>query len=708
VRRGVDEIIIKIISSSLAGRRKLRLAKPAFSNSEILLVIGDRMSFTIQIIMKRILTGVLAVAMAATFVAPAMAGAATVADIAAQIAALQAQLASLTGGSSSMTFTVNLTVGSKGADVSALQSWLVSKGFLTMPAGVAMGYFGNLTKSAVAAWQASAGISPAVGFFGPISRAKVDGMVVTVPGTPGTTVNCPTGWTCTNNSNTSGGTVSTPGVEGILTVSAGPISNTVVNVGQKMVPVLTIRNQAQTSDIAIQRVQLDLGGSTNIFHKIYNKLYVVDAATGNVLASTDLNSTTVVQSGSVYLVTISGFSFVVPKGTYKDLVIKADLYGSISSTYTSPTVASYTISVDANGVRGTDGAGIDQYGPASVISQAITVNSSLVDNSIANLSLDSSTPQANSIPVTDTTNGQYLKLPVLVFSLGAQNDGIHIHDLKVSVVTSGTGSATAAYLYQGSTQIASASISGSNALFTNIQDGTAGATVPVNTTLPYSIKVDVTGVTSASLAVTASTSNSFSGAGTTLYNSDDATVATFNGSATGNTQTVLGKGPAYTLNSSPSIAVSGSNQSGTTNSTSTITATFSVSVQAVGTAVTFGTQASTSAATMFRFKVFNAAGTDVSASVVSTSSGFIVPSGTGFITTGLGTNSFQLGQQQSGTLSGITFSFAGKDSTGTVLTAGPYSVNLSSITASNDTGTTQATQTYMSGLTSWRTIGVNP
>src|SRR5690349_13048029 len=60
----------------------------------------------------------------------------------AQIAQLQAQVAGGTStGSTSTTFTSDLTVGSTGSQVSALQQWLVSKGFLTMPAGVAYGYF---------------------------------------------------------------------------------------------------------------------------------------------------------------------------------------------------------------------------------------------------------------------------------------------------------------------------------------------------------------------------------------------------------------------------------------------------------------------------------------------------------------------------------------------------------------------------------------
>lgn len=97
----------------------------------------------------------------------------------AQIAALQAQIGG--GSSSSATFSADLTLGSTGADVTALQQWLVSKGFLTMPAGVAMGHFGPLTQAAVAAYQTSKGISPASGYFGPITRASVNAGAPVVP-----------------------------------------------------------------------------------------------------------------------------------------------------------------------------------------------------------------------------------------------------------------------------------------------------------------------------------------------------------------------------------------------------------------------------------------------------------------------------------------------------------------------------------------------
>lgn len=72
-------------------------------------------------------------------------------------------------GSSSCSFTVDLTVGSKGADVTCLQNALIAAGY-SIPAG-ATGYFGSQTVAAVVAWQKAANVTPSVGYFGSKSRA---------------------------------------------------------------------------------------------------------------------------------------------------------------------------------------------------------------------------------------------------------------------------------------------------------------------------------------------------------------------------------------------------------------------------------------------------------------------------------------------------------------------------------------------------------
>ena len=70
-------------------------------------------------------------------------------------------------------FTRNLAPGASGSDVTSLQQFLISKGY-SIPSG-ATGYYGEQTKSAVAAWQRDSGVDTAgnPGFFGPRSQAAL-------------------------------------------------------------------------------------------------------------------------------------------------------------------------------------------------------------------------------------------------------------------------------------------------------------------------------------------------------------------------------------------------------------------------------------------------------------------------------------------------------------------------------------------------------
>ena len=81
----------------------------------------------------------------------------------------------------SASFTRNLTVGSTGADVTALQTKL--------SVSPATGYFGAITKAAVVAYQTANGIS-ATGYVGPLTLAKLNycAPVVTPVVTPVTPV----------------------------------------------------------------------------------------------------------------------------------------------------------------------------------------------------------------------------------------------------------------------------------------------------------------------------------------------------------------------------------------------------------------------------------------------------------------------------------------------------------------------------------------
>lgn len=145
-------------------------------------------------------------AMLATAVMPSLAGAQTAAEIQAQINSLMATIASLqasigtTGGSTGSTgytFNTNLTMGSKGTDVMNLQK-VLNMDPATRVNSTANGAgspgretstFGGLTRAAVIKFQIKHGITPAAGYVGPVTRAKLNSMsgpvVVVPPGTPG-------------------------------------------------------------------------------------------------------------------------------------------------------------------------------------------------------------------------------------------------------------------------------------------------------------------------------------------------------------------------------------------------------------------------------------------------------------------------------------------------------------------------------------------
>lgn len=64
---------------------------------------------------------------------------------------------------------INLGHGSRGEHVIALQNFLIEKKFLVLPVGVAMGYFGGMTKKALIKYQESIGVN-STGYFGPKTR----------------------------------------------------------------------------------------------------------------------------------------------------------------------------------------------------------------------------------------------------------------------------------------------------------------------------------------------------------------------------------------------------------------------------------------------------------------------------------------------------------------------------------------------------------
>ena len=191
----------------------------------------------------------------------------------AQIAQLQAQLGTPQDSSMmSFNFTRSLTVGSTGDDVKALQQFLNSHGAQVSATGAGSpgnetNYFGQKTRTALAAYQASVGISPAIGYFGPITRAHVNGLMTEGPPLPpsgdvclnieGTQTTVPAGLTRDSSGNCV--VASIPGSG--LTVSVGsdnPVGGSLI-AGAGRTPVLALNlsagsaNGITVSDIKVKK-----------------------------------------------------------------------------------------------------------------------------------------------------------------------------------------------------------------------------------------------------------------------------------------------------------------------------------------------------------------------------------------------------------------------------------------------------------------------
>ena len=121
------------------------------------------------------------------------------------------------GSASCSQFTRDLTLGSTGSDVQALQVVLNSHGAQVASSGAGSpgnesSYFGALSQAALAKWQAANGVSPAAGYFGPLTRAALSSKGA-CGGTSG-------GSTGTTGGSTSGGSTGTP--------SGGPSSLSII------------------------------------------------------------------------------------------------------------------------------------------------------------------------------------------------------------------------------------------------------------------------------------------------------------------------------------------------------------------------------------------------------------------------------------------------------------------------------------------------
>ena len=397
-------------------------------------------------------------------------------------------------------------------------------------------------------------------------------------------------------------------------------------------------------------------------------------------------------------------------GTSRVYTIKADLFSSISSTYTT----TYAVTLGDNGVRAIDGAGIDQYSPTTGadVTKTVTVAASLSESASLSVSTDSSSPVTQEVvAASGPSNNQADKVVLLTFDIKADKSDVNITDLKNFIITKAAATASAAtasttYLYEGNgtsgTLLGSVAMTTSDADFTNIS-----STIPAGTTKTYTIAVDIRSAD----AVQATFVASFTGNTTDVIglSADGSTVGTVTGSATGNNILVRNVGPVFSLTGAP--AVTRIAAGGYVGATSSAQATWTLHMAAVGADVEFGGNSSTTFALVAQANVLAGAGAEsivpylsgsASHPVVSSSTAMTID--TSKVTTITGLNSYKLAQNQSIDIP-VTFTMQANTSAGVGITFGTWAFGLERLNwLTSATG--RQSSTFMSGLTAWRTPSI--
>jgi hypothetical protein len=377
-----------------------------------------------------VVAGLGLVAMSFASFVPAAKAADTSADLQAQITALLAQIAALqaqAGGSASAstTFTRDLTIGSSGADVTALQNWLIKGGF-AIPAG-ATGYFGAQTAAALAKYQASVGISPAAGYFGPITRAKVNGSA---------------GGTGTGTGTSTGGL---SGGEANLTDFNLRGEDATGDEGEEGVDLATAEFDVEDGDVKVERIELTASSTNNSTledrpWKYFDTITVM--ADGKEIGDVDASDKDEWDGDDgVYTISFTGLDYQVDEDETAKITFSADIADSIDDADIAG--QDFVLYVDENGVRAVDGEGIQQYtgdSSASGIQESVTFGFGAEDNGDLTVKSNSDDPDA-SILVGDASD-ESDDFEVFKFDIDNDSDAdTIINDITIGVTTGNTTSA---------------------------------------------------------------------------------------------------------------------------------------------------------------------------------------------------------------------------------------------------------------------------
>jgi len=508
-----------------------------------------------------------------------VASAATLDELQAQVNALLAQIAAMSGTTTTAsgsvpTITMNLTIGSKGDEVTALQMYLEDEGYLVMPVGVDYGYFGALTKAAVVKWQAANGVSPASGYFGPISRAA---LAAIVPSTTGGSTSagalCPNGMTLASNCTTApavGATVSAglDQADGSASLSLDSyVSNTTVKKGETK-DVYAVEVQATVGKVAINRFDVHMTVKPWLY---FSKLVLKDTS-GNIIAEKTIsskNDVTEITAGSDYLIRFEDINYVVSPNDDKILVVAATVLSTTDKIVTGTDV-SVGIEVGTNGVRTLNGKGYTDS-LSETTGRTITLSASgSIGNILARLS--SATPAAGII--VTSTSGETSDKTLGKVEFKAENQNATV-DTLVFTLKNSDGQAFSTLFKRIWLEEADGTKHYADSVATTSTFSTLDFSLAKDTWTGLTIKADIADADDFTNGVMASTTMAVSASTIVGYDSNDSTL-TANGGNTVTTNNVTLLQSGASLSSLVKSVSNNPGANGVKGATSTMSFTFTL------------------------------------------------------------------------------------------------------------------------------------
>ena len=390
----------------------------------------------------------------------------TAEELLAQIQQLQAQLnqlmsqyqqltgqtAGVPSACAGITFTRDLAQGMSGNDVKCLQALL----------GVTpqTGYFGPLTLEAVKKFQekyaseilAPLGLTAGTGYVGAKTRAKLNELL-----TPAVTPS--------PSPSPSPTPTPTPAVEGALSAALYPTpANVTVYPGDQNKAVAAFKLTALGSPIKVERVDLVLSVSSSAKpYKCLNYISLFDGE--NAIKGTPITKDTVLDTGTgSYYVRLTGVDYTVPEGASAGKVLTVKV--SAVPVYPSDCAgAEVTLNIPATGIRGTDGAGLQQY--AGGITRTFTLSSTPTSGNLVS-SLASDNPKEGVAIISATAPTTEVEL--LRFNVKWENLGGTVDTVVITLATdaSNLNNVQAVNLYDESGNLLSTQSASTSVTFSNL------------------------------------------------------------------------------------------------------------------------------------------------------------------------------------------------------------------------------------------------